>query len=78
MNQVLCRNSKQCRPSGSAASAASSRSSSRWKFGGSCQTIGPSFAYGWPTPDNPYAQPSAYTVPDVEQVLLHLYSQSAQ
>ena len=33
---------------------------------------------GWPTPDNPYAQPAAYTVPDVEQVLLHLYSQSAQ
>src|SRR5262249_1883781 len=33
---------------------------------------------GWPTPQNPYAQPAAYTVPDVEQVLLHLYSQSAQ
>jgi peptide/nickel transport system substrate-binding protein len=33
---------------------------------------------GWPTPDNPYAQPSAFNVPDVEQVLLHLYSQSAQ
>jgi len=33
---------------------------------------------GWPTPDNPYAQPAAYTVPDVEQVLLHLFSQNAQ
>jgi peptide/nickel transport system substrate-binding protein len=33
---------------------------------------------GWPTPQNPYAQPSAFAVPDVEQVLLHLYSQSAQ
>ena len=33
---------------------------------------------GWPTPDNPYAQPGAYNVPDVEQVLLHLYSKSAQ
>jgi len=33
---------------------------------------------GWPTPQNPYAQPSAFNVPDVEQVLLHLYSQSAQ
>jgi peptide/nickel transport system substrate-binding protein len=33
---------------------------------------------GWPTPDNPYCQPSAYTVPDVEQLLLHIYSQSAQ
>jgi peptide/nickel transport system substrate-binding protein len=27
---------------------------------------------GWPTPDNPYAQPSAYAFPDNEQVLLHL------
>ena len=27
---------------------------------------------GWPTPDNPYAQPAAFNVPDVEQVLLHL------
>jgi peptide/nickel transport system substrate-binding protein len=27
---------------------------------------------GWPTPDNPYAQPSAYAYPDMEQVLLHL------
>ena len=33
---------------------------------------------GWPTPDNPYAQPAAFNVPDVEQVLLHLYSKSAQ
>jgi peptide/nickel transport system substrate-binding protein len=30
-----------------------------------------SFA-GWPTPGNPYAQPSAYAYPDNEQVLLHL------
>jgi peptide/nickel transport system substrate-binding protein len=27
---------------------------------------------GWPTPSNPYAQPSAYSFPDNEQVLLHL------
>jgi peptide/nickel transport system substrate-binding protein len=27
---------------------------------------------GWPTPSNPYAQPSAYAYPDNEQVLLHL------
>jgi peptide/nickel transport system substrate-binding protein len=27
---------------------------------------------GWPTPSNPYAQPSAYNFPDNEQVLLHL------
>ena len=27
---------------------------------------------GWPTPSNPYAQPSAYSYPDNEQVLLHL------
>jgi peptide/nickel transport system substrate-binding protein len=33
---------------------------------------------GWPTKDNPYAQPAAYNVPDVEQLLLHLYSQNAQ
>jgi peptide/nickel transport system substrate-binding protein len=33
---------------------------------------------GWPTSDNPYAQPAAFNVPDVEQVLLHLYSQAAQ
>ena len=33
---------------------------------------------GWPTPENPYAEPSAYRAPDNEQVLLHLYSQAAQ
>jgi peptide/nickel transport system substrate-binding protein len=33
---------------------------------------------GWPTPQNPYAEPSAYRAPDNEQVLLHLYSQAAQ
>jgi peptide/nickel transport system substrate-binding protein len=33
---------------------------------------------GWPSAEDPYAQPSAFTVPDVEQVLLHLYSRSAQ
>lgn len=33
---------------------------------------------GWPTPSDPYAQPGPYTVPDNEQVLLHLYSTSAQ
>ncbi|HKT01751.1 MAG TPA: ABC transporter substrate-binding protein [Rugosimonospora sp.] len=33
---------------------------------------------GWPTLDNPYAQPSAYSVPDAGQVLLHIYSKSAQ
>src|SRR5450432_3811014 len=33
---------------------------------------------GWPTPDNPYAQPAAFNVPDGEQLLLHLYSKSAQ
>ncbi|MEV3854712.1 ABC transporter substrate-binding protein [Streptomyces sp. NPDC050095] len=33
---------------------------------------------GWPTQDNPYAQPSAYTWPDTGQVLTHLYSKSAQ
>ena len=27
---------------------------------------------GWPTPGDPYAQPSAYEYPDNEQVLLHL------
>ncbi len=27
---------------------------------------------GWPTPGDPYAQPSAYNYPDNEQVLLHL------
>lgn len=33
---------------------------------------------GWPTEQDPYAQPAAFNVPDVEQVLLHLYSKSAQ
>jgi peptide/nickel transport system substrate-binding protein len=33
---------------------------------------------GWPTESDPYAQPAAYSVPDVEQVLLHVYSKSAQ
>jgi len=33
---------------------------------------------GWPTPSQPYAQPAAFNVPDVEQVLLHLYSKAAQ
>jgi peptide/nickel transport system substrate-binding protein len=33
---------------------------------------------GWPTQANPYAQPAAYNVPDVGQVLLHLYSKAAQ
>jgi len=33
---------------------------------------------GWPTPDTPYAQPAAYTVPDTGQVLTRLYSKSAQ
>jgi peptide/nickel transport system substrate-binding protein len=33
---------------------------------------------GWPTPSDPYAEPSAYRAPDNEQVLLHLYSQAAQ
>jgi peptide/nickel transport system substrate-binding protein len=33
---------------------------------------------GWPTPSNPYAEPSAYRAPDNEQVLLHLYSKAAQ
>ena len=27
---------------------------------------------GWPTAADPYAQPSAYAYPDMEQVLLHL------
>ena len=27
---------------------------------------------GWPTPGNPYAQPSPYAFPDNEQVLLRL------
>ncbi len=33
---------------------------------------------GWPTEQDPYAQPSAYSVPDTGQVLLHLYSKSVQ
>jgi peptide/nickel transport system substrate-binding protein len=33
---------------------------------------------GWPTANDPYAQPGPYTVPDAEQVLLRLYSKSAQ
>lgn len=33
---------------------------------------------GWPNASNPYAQPGPAIVPDGEQVLLHLYSQSAQ
>lgn len=33
---------------------------------------------GWPTEQDPYAQPAAYNVPDTGQVLLHLYSKSAQ
>ena len=28
---------------------------------------------GWPTPQNPYAQPSQYVIPDAAFVLLHLY-----
>jgi peptide/nickel transport system substrate-binding protein len=31
---------------------------------------------GWPTPQNPYAQPSQYVVPDAAVVLLHLYPKS--
>jgi peptide/nickel transport system substrate-binding protein len=33
---------------------------------------------GWPTPDDPYAQPAAFIVPDAGQLLLHVYSKSAQ
>lgn len=33
---------------------------------------------GWPTQDNPYAQPAAFNFPDAGQVLLRLYSKSAQ
>ena len=33
---------------------------------------------GWPTAANPYAQAAPFNIPDVEQVLLHLYSKSAQ
>ncbi|HZZ95439.1 MAG TPA: ABC transporter substrate-binding protein [Jatrophihabitantaceae bacterium] len=32
---------------------------------------------GWPTQQDPYAQPAAFNVPDVEQVLLHIYSTSS-
>jgi peptide/nickel transport system substrate-binding protein len=32
---------------------------------------------GWPTKDDPYAQPAAFNVPDVEQLLLRIYSTSA-
>jgi peptide/nickel transport system substrate-binding protein len=33
---------------------------------------------GWPTQDNPYAQPAPWNVPDNEQILLNLYSKAAQ
>jgi len=33
---------------------------------------------GWPTQANPYAQPGPAIAPDIEQVLLHLYSNAAQ
>jgi peptide/nickel transport system substrate-binding protein len=33
---------------------------------------------GWPTQQDPYAQPAAFNVPDVGQVLLHLWSKKAQ
>jgi peptide/nickel transport system substrate-binding protein len=33
---------------------------------------------GWPTQNDPYAQPAAFNVPDAGQLLLHLYSKSAQ
>ncbi|MEP7055046.1 MAG: ABC transporter substrate-binding protein [Actinomycetota bacterium] len=33
---------------------------------------------GWPTKDNAYAQPAPFNTPDVEQVLLSLYSKKAQ
>jgi peptide/nickel transport system substrate-binding protein len=32
---------------------------------------------GWPTEEDPYAQPAAYNIPDVGQVLTHIYSTSA-
>jgi peptide/nickel transport system substrate-binding protein len=32
---------------------------------------------GWPSKDDPYAQPAAFNVPDVGQVLTHIYSKSA-
>jgi peptide/nickel transport system substrate-binding protein len=33
---------------------------------------------GWPTQQDPYAQPSAFNIPDVGQVLTRIYSKSAQ
>jgi peptide/nickel transport system substrate-binding protein len=33
---------------------------------------------GWPSASNPYAQPAPWNYPDVEMVLLHLFSKSAQ
>jgi peptide/nickel transport system substrate-binding protein len=33
---------------------------------------------GWPTQADPYAQPAAFNIPDVGQLLLHVYSKSAQ
>ncbi len=33
---------------------------------------------GWPTKDNPYAQPAPWNVPDNEQILLNVFSKSAQ
>jgi len=33
---------------------------------------------GWPTKEDPFAQPAPWNFPDDEQVLLHLYSKSAQ
>ena len=33
---------------------------------------------GWPTEQDPYAQPAAYAIPDVGQVLTHIYSKAAQ
>ena len=33
---------------------------------------------GWPTPQDPFALPAPWNIPDAEQVLLHLYSLSAQ
>ena len=33
---------------------------------------------GWPTANNPYAQAAPFNIPDLEQVLLRLYSRSAQ
>jgi peptide/nickel transport system substrate-binding protein len=33
---------------------------------------------GWPTQENPYAQPAPWNVPDNEQLLLNIYSKAAQ